>query len=178
VIDGSGDSVIATVQCDQPPRFLCYDSAYNRVYCSISGSYVIVIDGTTDSITVAIHVGGGPRGLCFSPAHDRVYVANSMGSSISVIRNSAPGIEESFGLKVSGFKPIATVVRGVLFQPLGTVPIRGQSPCLLDASGRKVLDLKPGPNNVRALAPGAYFVREASGVEREASRVRKVVVTR
>lgn len=45
-------------------------------------------------------------------------------------------------------------------------------------SGRKVLDLKPGPNDVRALAPGVYFVREASGVERKASGVMKVVITR
>ena len=49
---------------------------------------------------------------------------------------------------------------------------------LLDISGRNVLDLKPGANDVRALAPGVYFVREASDVEREASRVTKVVVMR
>jgi hypothetical protein len=30
---------------------------------------------------------------------------------------------------------------------------------LLDISGRKELDLKPGPNEVRA--PGVHFVREA-----------------
>jgi hypothetical protein len=49
---------------------------------------------------------------------------------------------------------------------------------LLDVSGRKVLDLRPGPNDVRALSPGVYFVREATGVKREASCVTKVVVTR
>ena len=45
-------------------------------------------------------------------------------------------------------------------------------------SGRKVMVLLPGANDVRHLAPGVYFVREASGVKREASSVRKVVVTR
>ena len=39
------------------------------------------------------------------------------------------------------------------------------------------MDVKPGSNDVRALAPGVYFVREASGVGREASSVAKVVVT-
>jgi hypothetical protein len=29
---------------------------------------------------------------------------------------------------------------------------------LLDISGRKVLDLRPGANNVGRLAPGVYFV--------------------
>jgi len=32
---------------------------------------------------------------------------------------------------------------------------------LLDASGRKVFDLKPGANDVSQLAPGVYFVRTA-----------------
>jgi hypothetical protein len=43
-----------------------------------------------------------------------------------------------------------------------------------------VLDLKPGANDVRALAPGVYFVREqdSRGQGFEDSRVNKVVVTR
>jgi hypothetical protein len=44
-------------------------------------------------------------------------------------------------------------------------------PALLDVSGRKVKSLNPGPNDVRQLAPGIYFVREASDVT-------KIVVTR
>jgi len=51
---------------------------------------------------------------------------------------------------------------------------------LLDISGRKVLDLQPGPNDVSRLAPGVYFVRErsAAGGRPSAVSVRKVVVTR
>jgi hypothetical protein len=71
----------------------------------------------------------------------------------------------------------ASVVRGVLFLPEASSHKPQAASWLLDISGRKVLDLLPGPNDVRALAPGVYFVREASGVRREASRVRKVVVT-
>jgi hypothetical protein len=44
----------------------------------------------------------------------------------------------------------------------GTVP----KAVLLDACGRKVLDLKPGANDVRALAPGVYFVRESPAIRR------------
>jgi hypothetical protein len=69
----------------------------------------------------------------------------------------------------------ATIVRGLLgFAPAGgtgrTAP--GE---LLDVSGRKVLDLHPGANDVRALAPGVYFVHEA---QTQAQAIRKVVVTR
>jgi len=49
----------------------------------------------------------------------------------------------------------------------------------LDISGRSVLDLRPGANDVWALAPGVYFVREvpqAAGHQPHA--VRKVVVAR
>ena len=50
---------------------------------------------------------------------------------------------------------------------------------LLDAIGRKVLDLKPGPNDVSHLPPGVYFLRPASGVKHDASSVlTKVVITR
>jgi hypothetical protein len=47
-----------------------------------------------------------------------------------------------------------------------------QAASLLDISGRKVLDLKSGANDVRALAPGVYFVRE------EPQAIRKVIISR
>ena len=46
---------------------------------------------------------------------------------------------------------------------------------LLDASGRKVLDLSEGPNDVSRLTPGVYFVREAQA-QAQAQAVRKVVL--
>jgi hypothetical protein len=46
----------------------------------------------------------------------------------------------------------------------------------MDASGRKVLDLRAGANDVRALAPGVYFVREAQAPA-QAQAVRKVILT-
>jgi hypothetical protein len=48
---------------------------------------------------------------------------------------------------------------------------------LLDAAGRKVMDLKPGANDVRALAPGVYFVRAVSR-KLSAASCQKVIVTR
>jgi hypothetical protein len=64
----------------------------------------------------------------------------------------------------------ATVVRGLLEMPLRPSPGR-----LLDACGRKVLELLPGANDVRALSPGVYFLREARA---QAKTVRKFIVTR
>jgi hypothetical protein len=73
-----------------------------------------------------------------------------------------------------------TVVRGVLFMIEARGEKREARSELLDISGRRVLDLKSGANDVSRLAPGVYFVLEPSAVSREPSAVsvRKVVLTR
>jgi len=73
----------------------------------------------------------------------------------------------------------ATIVCGVLFLN-GDSPRTGTVPktVLLDISGRKVLDLHTGENDVSGLAPGLYFVSQASGARRSASSETKVVLTR
>ena len=48
-------------------------------------------------------------------------------------------------------------------------------PALLDASGRKVMDLHPGANDVSRLPAGVYFVREAQA-QAQAQAVHKVVI--
>jgi len=68
---------------------------------------------------------------------------------------------------------VATVSRNVLYLPQST----SSSPsCLLDVSGRKVLDLHPGANDLRRLSPGVYFVRERPAIHCEPSAVMKVVI--
>lgn len=69
----------------------------------------------------------------------------------------------------------ATVVRG----SLSLLPAYdGQSAMsLLNAAGRKVMELVPGENDVRHLAPGIYFVRVA-GPGRAGQAVQKVVIQR
>ena len=83
-----------------------------------------------------------------------------------------PGIEACKGQPETS-PAIATFSRGLLFLPSVRGPKTQYRATLLDAGGRTVMDLKPGPNDVRRLAPGVYFVREA-----QAPAMRKVVVTR
>jgi hypothetical protein len=71
----------------------------------------------------------------------------------------------------------ATINRGVLYLAGATNPTP-QAASLLDISGRRVVNLRPGANDVRALAPGVYFVRGPKTEDgRPASTVRKVVLT-
>jgi hypothetical protein len=86
-----------------------------------------------------------------------------------------PGIAEMTKPGVRLTNRGATIIRGALYLPLASSVEHRASSTLLDISGRKVLDLKPGANDVRALAPGVYFVREAQA---QAQAVRKVIISK
>ena len=91
------------------------------------------------------------------------------------------GIEETPNAEVRKPNRGATIIRGVLV--LGRVASRQNTAYraeLLDINGRKVLDLRPGANDVRSLAPGVYFVIEYSVVSSQYSgppAVTKVILT-
>jgi hypothetical protein len=96
------------------------------------------------------------------------------------------GVEGAPGAQLRASKSLPTIARGVLHLRPSPFPlpvgegqgVRGRS-LLLDISGRKVLDLQPGANDVSRLAPGVYFVCSGpSAVSRQPTAVQKVVVTR
>ncbi|HDQ99542.1 MAG TPA: hypothetical protein ENN51_04565 [candidate division WOR-3 bacterium] len=82
--------------------------------------------------------------------------------------------------------PGPTIIRGVFnFAGAGHNPILpGESglcprPAQLhDISGRKVMNLQPGANDVRHLAPGIYFIRPAAGAGPDAPAGHRVVIAR
>jgi len=88
------------------------------------------------------------------------------------------GIEEHPTSGTQRVTPSAAIVRGVLFVPLASGVQREASGVLLDISGRRVLDLTPGANDVSRLSPGVYFVRQEAQVQAQAQAIRKVIVTR
>jgi len=91
-----------------------------------------------------------------------------------------PGIEETPNARLQTSNA-ATIVHGVLHLPRDMPgwsdnPDRVPRSVLLDAAGRRVLELRVGANDVRSLAPGVYFVQSALDTRR--SPVRKVVLTK
>jgi subtilisin family serine protease len=62
-----------------------------------------------------------------------------------------------------------TIVRGYLLLPQASSVERQTASVLLNISGRKVLDLHPGANDVSRLAPGIYFLK--SGLDRLLYRI-------
>ena len=128
---------------------------------------VTVIDASADTVLTTIATGAGPRSMCRRAATGRTYVCDRSGPSVSVIRDSVPAAVEQTpqGMQFRDQGP--TFCRG-------TFPLRGgRAAVLVDASGREVLDLHPGDNDVRRLAPSVYFVRREDG-----SSTAKVVVQR
>jgi len=91
--------------------------------------------------------------------------------------NPSPAVAETTNDERGTMNTGPTIVRGVLYLGVDSRQYSAYRAELLDISGRMVLTLKPGPNDVRALAPGVYFVAEraAVGGRRLAT---KVVITR
>jgi hypothetical protein len=84
---------------------------------------------------------------------------------------SGLGVEESHRPQASSRKLGPTIVHGTL-----RLPALLSAPCyLLAPDGRRVLSLRPGPNDVSHLAPGVYLA--AAGGERSAAGVLKFIVT-
>ena len=102
-------------------------------------------------------------------------------AGVCVLEQLPAGVAEPKQGEAEQARKGATVVRGVLFLPAnGEGRIANGE--LLDVSGRKVMALHPGANDVRALAPGVYFVREQSVVSSQhsgpsAGGCQKVVLT-
>ncbi len=106
---------------------------------------------------------------------DAVYLYAGTADGAAYRYSFQTGIEESasddLGMTNGGL-PMATIAHGVLYIP-ETETTKGQYPTLLDAAGRRAMDLRTGPNDVRHLSPGVYFLRREAGV-----RTSRIIIAR
>jgi len=172
VIDCGRQSVLDSLPC-YGYAAVC-DTIRGKVYTAASnGSYVL--DARADSLLSLIQLGTGlPQSIAWNPTYSRVYIGVDAGTVLYVIRDTSVAIAEPVGSDVGSTRVVAAIVRGSLLLPAHNEG-RETNGELLDISGRKVLDLHPGPNDVSRLAPGVYFVREAQA---QAQAVHKVVIGR
>jgi hypothetical protein len=171
VIDGVSNQKIASVVTGNSPLVLCYDPTNNRVYCADEAGVVTAIDGASNQAVRTIAVGINSCALVWNPVHSRTYVANYHSSTVAVLRDSMNGVKEDrtpLPLRPASY-PGPTVVSGVMHLP--PAAYRFPITALLDISGRDVLDLHPGANDVSRLAPGVYFVRSADSGQRKTTKI-------
>jgi YVTN family beta-propeller protein len=148
--------------------------------------------GGTDSIACSYNWGGdsliwGENFVCVVPLEDQAAITNNLGFGspfagnlevYPVYRvNPSAALEEAAGPEVRVTK-LPTLIRGVLWLPSASSH-KPQAASLMDATGRKVMNLKPGANDVRGLAPGEYFMREVpQAPSAKPQAVHKIVIAR
>jgi DNA-binding beta-propeller fold protein YncE len=167
---------VRAISLPDRPVTVYWDSIANKIYCLLTdGSpyHLAVVDCATDSVMAVFDFGYSQRvtAYAWSPRTGRHYFGLYAGPQVIVVRDTTGlVVAESRPPLPSPVPPSATVVRSVLFlaEALGPKP---ETASLLDISGRKVMELRPGANDIRALAPGVYFVRKA-----QTQAMRKVIV--
>jgi hypothetical protein len=170
----------------------------NVYYCDVQGGYAGVGNINVDPMFTNRHhwylaessacVDAGDSAILFNDPEDPGRPGHALFPALGTLRNDmgaygGPGsselpalIAEEPAARTNRVRASATIVRGVLelTRKSGTVPAKlGAVPifALLDISGRKVLDLHPGANDVSRLAPGVYFARHSA-------RVARIIITR
>jgi YVTN family beta-propeller protein len=170
VIDCETDSLVAVLSTGTRPYDLLYQGIGDRVYvANLDDESITVVDAGGLVVLGTIGVRSMPISMAWCPSVSRLFVADNRASSISVIRDTTTGMNEHPG-KTEPVLLWATMVRWTLSVT------RSSDAVLLDIAGRKVMDLQPGENDIRHLAPGVYFVHEPTADSRQLAAVRKVVI--
>jgi DNA-binding beta-propeller fold protein YncE len=166
-IDAISDTVVArmaTLGVD--PRCACLDHTGRYLFCACYDGSLRVYDTQAGSLVGVRLLPFYPLSLVPSPERRSIYVGCH---DVILVYSDAPlGTEESANDERRMVGPGASVVRGVLFLARGP-----STSWLLDAMGRKVMDLRTGSNDVRGMPPGIYFIRAG-----ESGRMRKIIIAR
>jgi len=137
-------------------------------YISVVLKYASLIDAAWHLDTVFAATGLLLGGIVLEGT-DPVIGFVDRATGIWLARRLPAGVQEPS--RRTRWRPSQTITVGFLCAPqVGDHRVRHD---LLDSSGRLVSELHPGPNDVRHLAPGVYFV-----LEHGSAAMRKVVVTR
>jgi hypothetical protein len=144
----------------------------NLAYLGEGSSGLHVTDVSNPAAPADVGIYYGP--VINSVALSGPYIYCATGSGLGIYQYYGAGIEEGRQPMANGLRPSATIIRGVLMMG-DRGPKTGDRAELLDASGRKVLDLKTGANDVSRLAPGVYFISER-GTRNEEPRAVRIVI--
>jgi DNA-binding beta-propeller fold protein YncE len=178
-IDTHTDTVVARLGAGYGQEQGCFDYSGRYIF-NLDGTFapdpwdnsLIIYDTQLDSVAAVYKdLPAAPLAAVPNPEERCIYVACS--DVILVYPDAPPGIEETPNAEVRATRSGPTVVRGTLNLQPAIYSLQSET-ALLSVDGRKVLDLKPGANDIRALAPGVYFVREAQA-QAQAQAIRKVV---
>jgi hypothetical protein len=175
----AGLRIISVSDPAHPVAVGYYETPGDALGVAVAGNYAYVADSRSGLRVISVsdpahpvevgYYGTADLACGVAVVGDYAYVA-AYDAGLQICEFYGAGIEEGRQPMANGVRPTVTVIRGVLM--IGDRgPKTGDRAELLDASGRKMLDLKTGANDVSRLAPGVYFVHEA-----QARAVRKIIV--
>jgi YVTN family beta-propeller protein len=154
-LDAVTGALFSRTAIPRGPYGTLYVTSSDRIYCACSvADSVVVLRGDGTGVARTLRVGDAPFVLAYSPVNRRVYVGHLNCAWVFVIRDTTTGVAEENRSGVPRM-PGVTVLGGVMRV--------GRAARLVDVTGRTVVQLEAGENDVNGLARGAYFV--VSGCE-------------
>jgi len=163
------DTILNDLWSPSNPECILWSPHSRQFYVACYRPVVAVVNSDGSELTVEVPVQSSPFSLALSPQQHRLFVGHLNSPFVYVIRDEVGGIAEGGGTRLP--RGAATVVRGSLVLTSAFCNLTSDF-VLLDVSGRRVLDLSPGPNYVSHLSPGVYFVATTEGVTGRVVKVR------
>lgn len=109
----------------------------------------------------------------FVVATQQIFRSTSLPSHLVLpVYPELPGITEQKLQTVDSKSLTTTILCGVLQLPMSSVE-HSASSILLDITGRKIMDLHSGANDIRHLAPGIYYIRNETN-----KKITKIIITK
>jgi len=171
VIDNYSVRVVNTIHTGAEPCLCFVDGMWNKLQVVNARNHTLTVHDLWSGESLASHeLPAGPFAATRVQWEwlNKLFIACEQSNSVAVFADSIQIVGNAESSKGADMLKSPSIVRGVLWLPrdmgLGTRSGLSDNPvmsraALLDIGGRKVTDLRPGPNDVRALAPGVYFVR-------------------
>ena len=156
------DTLLSALSCPAGPQVIHWSARSRQFYVGLRVGVVAVVNSDGSSVVAEVPVQDSPFCMALSPQQHRLFVGHLNTRYVYVIRDEVGGVAESGSTRLP--RGAAAVVRSTL---------KTDSPgLLLDVSGRAVMRLLRGENDVRRLAPRVYAVTTARGVTRRVVKVR------
>ena len=150
VADATTNQILYRHAVPREPWVMFFSTATQRLYCGHYYDTVTVFSADGSTLLHQLPVRQSAFSMAYSPRSRRLYVGHLSYGWVYVIKDTATvGIEEENRSGVPRM-PGVTVLGGVMRV--------GRAASLVDVTGRTVVQLEAGENDVNGLARGAYFV--------------------
>jgi hypothetical protein len=158
-------------------------SAADKRFLMSSGPFSLMPDSVATFFYAVVAAPYGGPGQPWperrSPANDSLaHLARRCLWARQVFEERLDGDLDHERPRIGSVQSLSGFVRDAILLPGAVGDGQSATGHLLDITGRRVMELRPGENDVRHLAPGVYFVRRTSDAGPDVAGTRRVVIYR